>query len=172
MARQFDARHLSSTRNTQVQMSNWYEIVVPDISDLTIMVKNCTLPEISAPAVELGFGNTRAKVPGQIEYGDGNFAFYDAIKKDIQGQLDAWFNKIYDFKTGKMGWVDEFKKDVTVTLYGPDGTAERVWYLEGCWPTSITHGDLTGESSDAIEVQVTMAYDRAYREDLFGDNKK
>ena len=166
MARQFDARHLSSTKNTQVQMTNWYEILVPDMADLTIMVRNCTLPEISTPAVELPFGNSKAKVPGQVEFGDGSMTFMDAIKKDIEKQLVEWQSKVYDVKTGKMGWVDEFKKDITVTQYGPDGTCERVWTFEGAWPSQISYGEMSGESSDVKQIQVTMSYDRAYRSDI------
>ena len=98
MSRQFDARHLSSSRDTQVQMTNWYEIVVPDLSDLTIMVKSCTLPEISTPAVELPFGNSKAKVPGQVEYGDGSMTF----KVVGIAEIDKYAIKSYEAIHGKI----------------------------------------------------------------------
>ena len=82
---------------------------------------------------------------------------------DIESQLLAWQASVYDPSTGKMGWVSDYKKDLTVTEYGPDGTCEREWTFIGAWPSAITYGELTGESSDVKQIQVTMSYDRAYR---------
>lgn len=166
MATQFDARHLSSTRNTQVQMTNWYKIQVPTFNDLTLMVRSCSLPTISTPAVDLPYGNSRAKVPGQAQYSDGQVTFMDAIKMDIEKQLIQWQDKVYNHNTGAMGWVDEFKHDVDITQYGPDGTCERSWRLEGAWPSSINYGTMSGDNSSAKQIQVTLSYDRAYREDM------
>lgn len=164
MPRAFDARHLSSTKDTQLQMTNWYEIVIPGFDDFTLMVRDCTLPEISTPPVEIGYGNSRVKLPGQAQYADGSITFNDAIKMDMEKKLLEWQAKVYDPVTGKMGWVDEFKKDTIVTQYGPDGTFERTWHFEGAWPSSISYGQMSGDNSDAKQMSVTLSYDRAYRE--------
>ena len=65
-----------------------------------------------------------------------------------------------------MGWVDQYKRDMTVTQYGPDGTCERVWKFEGAWPSSIEYGSMDHGGSDAKEISVTISYDVAYREDM------
>lgn len=163
--RKFNARHLGSSKNYQVQETNWYEVVIGGMSeDLTFLTQSCTLPEISNPAVEIGFGNSTAKVAGKREYGSGNFSFMDAMVADVEKQIFDWQGTVYDSKTGKMGWASDYKRDITVTQYGPDGTHERVWKFEGCWPSSVNYGEMNGESADKKVIVVTIEYDSAERE--------
>lgn len=165
MSRAFDARHLSSNKNYQVQMTNWYEIQIGGLGDeISLLTQSCNLPDISTPVVELPFGNSKAKVAGQIEYADGSVSFMDAITVDLEKKLTDWQKQVYDPTTGKMGWVNEYKRDMTITQYGPDGTHERVWKFEGVWPSQVTYGELSGESSDKKVIQATLSYDRAYRD--------
>lgn len=162
--RNYDARHLSSQKQYQVQMSNWYEIQIADIPDSIVMLQNSvTLPERSNPVVELPFGNSKAKVAGQAEYGDGSLVLMDAIVLDTEREIEKWQNQVYDSQTGKMGWVSDYKRDMIVTQRGPDGTYLRQWKYEGCWPSNVAYGELSGESSDKKMMTLTISYDRAYR---------
>lgn len=164
MPERFDARHLSTTRDYQPQMTNWFEIQVEGIDALTFTVQDCTLPELSTPPVSLPYGNSVSKVPGQAEWGSGSFTFIDAIMADVEVALYEWQSEVYDPATGKMGWVDQYKRDVIVTQFGPDGTAERPWRFEGCWPSSIPYGSLSMDGSDKKLIECTIEYDRAYRD--------
>lgn len=161
----FDARHLSSQKEYQVQLSNWWEIQIDGISEsLVVLANTFNLPERSNPAIEVAFGNSKAKIAGQAEFADGSLTIMDAIVKDTQRELEKWQNTIYDPTTGKMGWVNEYKRDMIVTLHGPDGTYLRSWKYEGVWPNSISYGELSMESSDKVQVTLTLSYDRAYRQ--------
>lgn len=163
--RKFNARHLGNSKDFQVQQTNWYEVVIGGLGDdLTFLTQSCTLPEVSNPAIEVGFGNSTAKVAGKREYGSGNFVFMDAMVADIEKQISDWQDSIYDPATGKMGWCVDYKKDITVTQYGPDGTYERTWTFEGCWPSSVNYGEMSGESSDKKNITLTIEYDQATRD--------
>lgn len=165
--RKFDARHMSSTRDYQVQMTNWYEIQIAGVSeDITFMTKSINLPTIGTPVVELPYGNSKAKVAGQADFSDSNLVIRDAITKDVELQILEWQRQAYDPSTGKMGWVDQYKRDMTVTQFGPDGTCERVWKFIGAWPSNIEYGSMDHSNSDAKEVNLTISYDAAYREDM------
>lgn len=162
--RKYNAEHLSTSRRYQLQQTNWYEINIGGLGeDLTFLVTECSLPERSNPANEIQFGNSKAKIAGPIEYGEGSLSFMDAIVADIEKQLVAWQDLVQNQETGKMGWVDEYKKQMTVTQYGPDGTHERVWTYKGCWPSSINYGSMSNESPDKKIIQVTISYDSATR---------
>lgn len=162
--RKFNAAHLG-TNKYQVQETNWYEIVITGLSqDLTFLTQSCTLPELSNPVVEVPYGNSTAKVAGKRDIADSTFEFMDAMQADVEKILLDWQNKIYDPKTGKMGWVESYKKKIIVTQYGPDGTYERTWDYEGCWPSAISYGNMSGESADKKVISVTISYDNAYRE--------
>lgn len=163
--RKFNADHLSSSNYYQVQMLNWYEIVIGGLSeDFTFLTQSCSIPESSNPAVEIPFGNSTAKVAGKREVGESNITFIDAVKADLEKQLVEWQNQVYDEETGKMGWVEDYKRDVYITQYGPDGTYERKWHVYGAWPTSINFGEFSGEGSDKKLIQVTLACDKCVRE--------
>lgn len=165
MPKAFDARHLSSDKNYQVQMTNWYQVQIGDMGDaISLLTQSCSLPEISTPVVELPYGNSKAKVPGQAEFADDTVTIMDAITIDVENQIVAWQSQVYDPKTGKMGWIDQYKRDMAVTQYGPDGTFERIWRFVGCWPSAVTYGEMSGDSSDKKLISMTISYDYAYRE--------
>ena len=165
MGRQYNANHLGNSKHYQVQETNWYEISIGGTSqDLTFMVQSCTLPELSNPVIGVGYGNSTAKVAGKREVGDSTFSFMDAMVADIESQILKWQDQVYDSKTGKMGWCTDYKRQVTVTQYGPDGSYERTWKFEGCWPSRVSYGSLSGESADKKVIQVTITYDDAKRE--------
>lgn len=163
--RKFNAKHLGNSKRYQVQETCWYEIVIGGLSqDLTFLTQSCSLPEVSNPAIEVGYGNSTAKVAGKREYGSGNFVFMDAMVADIESQLVNWQKSIYDPATGKMGWCTDYKHDITITQYGPDGTYERTWKMEGCWPSNISYGEMSGDAADKKTITVTMEYDSAERD--------
>lgn len=172
MTRKYNANHLSADDRYQIQETSWYEIKIllekddsidTPVEDLTFVVQSVTLPEISNPAIDVGYGNSTAKLPGKREHGESSFTFMDAMTIDVEAVILGWQNKVYDPETGKMGWVSEFKRTIQITQYGPDGSNERVWILRGCWPSNVAYGEMSGESSDKKNITVTITYDNAYR---------
>lgn len=162
----YNAQHLSASNDYQVQETNWYEVVIADNPKLTYLTQSCTLPESSNNPIEVPFGNSVAKVAGRREFGQGNIVFMDAMKVDVEKTLLKWQNKIYNAKTGKMGWVEDYKKTASITEYGPDGTYRRSWTLLGAWPSSVNYGEMSSENADKKTISVTLEYDNAYRDDV------
>lgn len=163
--RQFDARHLSSQKEYQVQLSNWFEIQIDGISEsLCVLANTINLPERSNPAIEVSFGNSKAKIAGMVEFADASMTVMDAIVKDTQLEIQSWQDKIYNPETGAMGWVSDYKRDMVVVLHGPDGSYLRSTRYVGVWPSSVSFGELSNESADKVMVTMTLSYDRAYRE--------
>ena len=156
------SRHLSS-KKYQPQMTNHFEVQIEGLGeDFTLTVSTCNLPEVSNPAVEIPFGNSKVKVAGQAEYSGGDIEVTDTIGADTENIINSWRLEVYDPETDKMGWAEDYKREAVVTQYGPDGTSERVWKLEGVWPETVSYGSLDYSSSDAKKISMTLAYDRAY----------
>jgi hypothetical protein len=165
--RNYDARHLSSRKDYQLQMTNWFEIQIDGISESITMLQNSmTLPDRSTPVVDIPFGNSHAKVAGQAEYADGTLEVNDAILVDTEKEIEAWQNQVYDPNTGKMGWVNQYKRDMILSQRGPDGTYIRQWKYEGVWPSAVNYGEMSNDSSDRKRISMTLSYDRAYRLDV------
>ena len=165
MALSLDAKHLSSNRNYQPQLSNNFEIVIDGLGEeVTLAVSSGSLPEISNAVIEMHYFNGVAKVAGKTEYADGSIEIKDFITKDIEKKLNAWQKQVYNPDTGKMGYVDEYKRDASIIQYSPKGDMQRVWSLKGVWPTSISYGSLDYSSTEAKSITITLAYDLAVRE--------
>ena len=162
MALGYDARHMSNNRQYEVQRNNHFEVIIPDMGDdFTLLVSRCNFPEIGVDVVELNYGNTKAKVAGIVNLGEGSLDIRDSIILDTEKKIHAWHKLVYDPDTGKMGWIDEYKKDCLVNQYGPDGTYVRSWILEGCWPSNVTYGEGDYSNADAKTITMTLQYDNA-----------
>lgn len=167
MAIQHDARHISQTNDFQPQMTNWYVVQIDRISeDITLSATAISLPNIGTPVVELPYGNTSAKVAGQANFEDVSFRIKDAIVKDVESQIRDWQQEVYNSDNGEMGWVEEYKRTMTITQYGPHGEAQRVWEFYGVWPSQINYGGMDHSNSSAKEIDITLSYDWAIRTPL------
>lgn len=161
----FDARHLSNNKRYEVQRTNHFEVIIPGFGeDFTLAVTRCALPEITVGVTELPYGNSKVKVAGSVEYGDGSIDVYDFITADFEQTLLDWQAKVYNRETGQIGWAADYKMDLQVNQFGPDGSYVRTWVLEGAWPTTLSFGELDATNADAKKVSLTIAYDRAIRQ--------
>jgi D-alanine-D-alanine ligase len=93
-------------------------------------------------------------------------AISDAINYDTEKQFQRWRLRVYNPKTGKVGYAEDFKTNAVVKEYSPSGDVVRTWQLEGCWPSSVEYGDLTYEDANEKQISVTIMYDKAYRTDI------
>ena len=75
----------------------------------------------------------------------------------------SYNNKVYNVETAEMGYAADFKRDMTVIEYDPNGTTGRKWLLKGCWPASIDNGELNYEDFGEKQLTIGIKYDKAYR---------
>lgn len=155
----YNAKHFSASNDYQIQEQNWFEVTVDGYPDLTFLTHSANLPEISNEAVEIPHGNSSAWQAGKRSYSQNQFTILDAIRKDIEAQLLEWQALIYSTADGAMGWVEEYKKTIYITEYGPNGSAARKWVFYGAWPEQISYGSLTGDGAGRKDIQVTFRYD-------------
>lgn len=162
MAKAYDARHLSNNKSYEVQRSNHFEVIIPGLGeDFTLLVSRCNLPEVNITPTELPYGNTKVKVAGLVEYGEGSLEVRDSIVKDTELKISKWQDQIYNKETGKMGWASDYKRDCKVNQYAPDGTYVRSWVLEGAWPSTVTYGEMDYTNGEAKPIAMTLQYDQA-----------
>ena len=63
--------------------------------------------------------------------------------------------------TGRDGYSDFYKKDVTFNLLGPVGDIVEEWKLVGTYIANANFGDLDYATSEAAEITLTLQYDYA-----------
>ena len=72
-----------------------------------------------------------------------------------------WIRLSHESITGRDGYSDFYKKDVSFQVLGPVGDVVEEWELKGTFIQSANFGDLAFESSDPVEISLTLKYDYA-----------
>ena len=160
--------HMSNVKTYEVQRTNWFYVTIalkiPGVvdNDITLAVESITLPSVTNDPIELAYGNSKVKVAGQATFDDVSLVVKDFIEADIELALSKWRKQVYDPQTDLMGWAATYKKNASVTQYGPDGTKLRKWILEGVWPSNLDLGELNYDGGDKKIITMALAVDKAY----------
>jgi len=61
-----------------------------------------------------------------------------------------------------MGYPKEYKRDLTLLMYGPDHSVVESWLFKGAWPKDISRAGLDWTSENGIqEVTLSLCIDEA-----------
>lgn len=166
MADPLSADHLAAQAGgfEPQRQSNWeFEIALGggDRDVIKLSAVSFALPTGTNEEVELAYGNERRYLAGKMTWDTSSLMLNDFVDQDTRLAILNWRREVYDPNNGNIGLASDYKKDATVTLYGPDGTMERQCKLTGCWPVNEPAGDLDHGSSEAVQMELTIRYDKA-----------
>ena len=146
-------------REFQIQRKNHFEITFDSSmvnSGLSFLVTSFALPKESTDTFKANYWNDSVNLPGKTNFETSQLVIKDAINYDSEKQFLAWRLRVYNPKTGKVGYAEDFKCNAKV----------REWDLIGCWPSSVEYGDLTYEDAGEKQITITITYDKGYRHDI------
>ena len=86
---------------------------------------------------------------------------YDPIVPSASQAVMEWVRLSHESVTGRDGYSDFYKKNVTFNLLGPVGDVIEEWQLVGAYIQSASFGDLDWATSDPVEITLTLRYDYA-----------
>ena len=89
---------------------------------------------------------------------------YDPIVPSAAQSVMEWVRLSHESVTGRDGYAEFYKKDVTINVLGPVGDIVEEWSLVGAWIQDVTFGDLDFGASEPVEITVTLRYDYAILE--------
>ena len=70
----------------------------------------------------------------------------------------------HESATGRDGYQDFYKKNVTFQVLGPVGDIVEKWTLNGTYIQDAAFGDLDFSASEPVEITLTLRYDYAILE--------
>jgi len=99
----------------------------------------------------------------------------DVVVYDLKGEdyLYRWIKAFYNPETGQANPAaqDTYyntdisigypKKIATLELLDGHGNKIEYWILQGCWPVNITWGEVDYSSSETLDINFSLRYDRA-----------
>ena len=125
------------------------------------LVKTMARPQITFEDVELHHMNVVRYVKGKGQWQPLTFTMYDPIVPSAAQAVIEWVRLSHESVTGRDGYSDFYKKDVTFNVLGPVGDKIEEWTLKGAYINDAQFGDLDFADSTAVEITLQLRYDYA-----------
>jgi hypothetical protein len=99
---------------------------------------------------------------GKTKWEEVVIELYDPIVPSGDQAVMEWFRLSHESVTGRDGYQDFYKKEVTYNCLGPVGDKVEEWTLKGAFPTKYDGGtmDWTNDG-EAAKIVLTLSYDYA-----------
>jgi len=127
----------------------------------SFMVKAVARPNVTTNKVTLDHINTKRHIAGKSEWQDITLTLYDPIVPSGTQAAIEWFRLHYESVTGRAGYADFYKKNVTINVLGPVGDKVEEWTLKGAFIVGMTPSALDWAEDAFSTVELTLAYDYA-----------
>ena len=84
---------------------------------------------------------------------------YDPITPSGAQAVMDWARLSYESVTGRAGYSDFYKKDLTLNILGPVGDIVSEWIIKGAFITTMSQGDFDWSNSEVAELSITVDMD-------------
>jgi len=125
------------------------------------LIKATNRPTIEMEEVELNHMNVKRYIKGKASWSTITVTLYDPIVPSAAQSVMEWVRLHHESVTGRDGYSDFYKKDITFNVLGPVGDKVEEWTLKGAFITSAAFGDMAFDSNDPMEIELTLRYDYA-----------
>ena len=124
------------------------------------IVKGVSGISITQETVELNHINLKRYVKGKTNWGTIDFTLFDPITPSGAQAVMEWIRLHHESVTGRNGYSDFYKKDLTFNVLGPVGDVVSEWIIKGALITEINWGDYNwDDDGTAINISLTVQPD-------------
>ncbi len=112
--------------------------------------------------VTLNHINVERKVKGKSRWSDVSMTLFDPITPSGAQAVMEWVRLHHESVTGRDGYSDFYKKDLTIDVLGPVGDIVSEWILKGAFITNANFGDFNWDTeNEAQNIELTVSIDYA-----------
>tara|TARA_Y100001963_G_C6672172_1_gene395632 strand:- start:229 stop:717 length:489 start_codon:yes stop_codon:yes gene_type:complete len=158
MAELIDANNIMFTP-FEPKLKNRYVLNIAGIP--AYLIKTANRPSITFEEVELNHINVKRFIKGKGTWEPIEITLYDPVVPSAAQAVMEWVRLSHESVTGRDGYADFYKKDITINTLGPVGDIVEEWTLKGCWCQAANFNDLDWASSDPVDISLTLRYDYA-----------
>lgn len=116
-------------------------------------------PKITFNPVEVHHINVKRKLKGKPDYDDISITIYDPIAPSGTQAVMEWIRLSHEAETGRDGYSDFYKRDLTFNSLSPVGEKVDEWSLKGAWISNADFGDGDWSSDELFGITLTLTYD-------------
>ena len=125
------------------------------------LIKAINRPTLESDEVILEHMNVTRYIKGKSRWGPLDITLYDPIVPSAAQQVMEWVRLSHESVTGRDGYADFYKKNITFNLLEPVGDVVEEWELKGAFIQNCNFGELAFDSSDPLEITATLRFDYA-----------
>jgi len=126
----------------------------------SFLVKGMGAISLSQTAVALNHINVQRFVKGKTIWNTIQFTMYEAITPAGSQTVMEWVRLGHESVTGRDGYSDFYKKDITFNGLGPVGDVVNEWIIKGAMITEVNFGDYNwDDDGTAVNITVTVQPD-------------
>jgi len=118
-------------------------------------------PNLTFEDITLDHINIKRKIKGKADWQDINMTLYDPIVPSAAQAVMEWIRLSHEAVTGREGYSDFYKKDLTLNALGPVGDKVEEWVLKGAYIKSANFGEWSWSDNAVMDITLTIRYDYA-----------
>jgi len=128
----------------------------------SFLIRKTDRPKIVSERKALDHINLQRYYKGKSIWQEVAMELYDAIVPSGAQAVMEWIRLSHESVTGRDGYMDFYKKNITINVVGPVGDKVEEWTLVGAF---VTNGDFQlvdwTNTGDPLSVNITVSYDYA-----------
>jgi len=125
-------------------------------------IKGVGAVNLTQGVVNLNHINVQRNVKGKTTWGNIQMTLFDPITPSGAQAVMEWVRLHHESVTGRDGYQDFYKKDLTLNVLGPVGDKVEEWTLKGSFIQDSSFNDQDwSNDGDAQTITLTISYDYA-----------
>ena len=126
------------------------------------IIKAVAAVTLTQGEVILNHINVQRKVKGKTTWGDVQLTLFDPITPSGAQAVMEWVRLHHESVTGRDGYSDFYKKDLTINVLGPVGDIVSEWILKGAFIKEASFGEYNWDTENQqIDMTFTVGIDYA-----------
>ena len=125
------------------------------------ILKGVSAVTLNQGVVTLNHMNIERKVKGKSVWQDVTLTLFDPITPSGAQATMEWVRLGHESVTGRDGYSDFYKKDITFNAIGPVGDIVEEWILKGAYCQNANFGDMDWTSDTPANISMTIVMDYA-----------
>jgi hypothetical protein len=123
------------------------------------LIKKAAAPSFDAGEIILDHINVYRKVKGKVKWNNMQLNLYDPVTPSGAQAVMEWARLAHESVTGRDGYSDFYKKDLTLDILGPVGDIVGEWIIKGAYCKTANFGDYDWANETPINLTVDVAMD-------------
>ena len=125
------------------------------------LIKSLARPVLESDEVILEHMNVTRYVKGKGRWSTLDITLYDPVVPSAAQAVMEWVRLHHESVTGRDGYSDFYKKDLTIDILGPVGDIVSEWIIKGAFIKSADFGEYNWDNDTAAQ-NLTMTVGMDY----------